>query len=223
MKRNLFLGHVGQQNIWFNFRAWSWESTGSKVTKDTFSETMGDQDSYRETFVLWVGNTQVSGSDHSGEFRIGGRGQVNCNTLWEKWTCLQLCKHGCLKVKGIYITKKLPLLPTATDRSHWLWKGRSRNALWIHPFRWIQSECVCSGWHGAEGVSTAGGEWVHADQQHVYQQGPGVAVRQEVHRGAQDAEAPQEVPGRRWRKSVVGLGVINTGLVWSTEDGLLIG
>ena len=53
------------------------------------------------------------------------------------------------------------------------------------------------GRHGAEGVSTAGGEWVHADQQHVYQQGPGVAVRQEVRRGAQDAEAPQEVPGRR--------------------------
>ena len=74
--------------------------------QDTFSETMGEQDSYRETFALWVGNTQVSGSDHSGEFRIGGRGQVNCNTLWEKWTCLQVCKHGCKKVKGISITKK---------------------------------------------------------------------------------------------------------------------
>ena len=53
------------------------------------------------------------------------------------------------------------------------------------------------GGHGAEGVSTAGGEGVHADQQHVHQQGPGVAVRQEVHRGAHVAEAPQEVPGRR--------------------------
>ena len=42
-------------------------STGSLVTKDTFSETMGEQDSYRETFALWVVNTQVtkvSGSDH---------------------------------------------------------------------------------------------------------------------------------------------------------------
>lgn len=52
------------------------------------------------------------------------------------------------------------------------------------------------GGHGAEGVGTAGGEGVHADQQHVHQQGPGVAVRQEVQRRAQDAEAPQEVPGR---------------------------
>ena len=41
---------------------------------------MGEQDSYRETFALWVGNIQLtkeSGSDHSGAFRIGGRGQVN--------------------------------------------------------------------------------------------------------------------------------------------------
>ena len=33
----------------------------------------------RETFALWVLNiqvTKVSGSDHRGEFRIGGRGQV---------------------------------------------------------------------------------------------------------------------------------------------------
>ena len=45
---------------------------------------MGEQDSYRVTFALWVGNTQVtkvSGSDYRGEFRIGGRGQVNCNKL----------------------------------------------------------------------------------------------------------------------------------------------
>ena len=40
------------------------------------------------------------------EFRIGGRGQVNCNTLWGMWTCLQVCKQGCKKVKGIYTTKK---------------------------------------------------------------------------------------------------------------------
>ena len=77
---------------------------GRKVTKDTFSETMGEQDSYRETFALLVGNTQVSGSDRSGEFRIGGRGQVNCNTLWEKWTCMQVCKHGGKKVKGMIET-----------------------------------------------------------------------------------------------------------------------
>ena len=30
MLRNLFLGHVGKRNIWFNIRAWSWESTCSK-------------------------------------------------------------------------------------------------------------------------------------------------------------------------------------------------
>ena len=41
---------------------------------------MGDQDSYRETFELWAGNiqlTKLSGSDHSGAFRIGGKVQVN--------------------------------------------------------------------------------------------------------------------------------------------------
>jgi hypothetical protein len=40
---------------------------------------MGEQDSYRETFALWVGIiqvTKVSGSDHREEFRIGGRGHV---------------------------------------------------------------------------------------------------------------------------------------------------
>ena len=74
---------------------------GSRVTKDTFSETMGDQDSYRETFALWVGNTQVSGIDHSGEFRIGGRGQINCNTLSGIG---HVCKSASM-VQGIYITK----------------------------------------------------------------------------------------------------------------------
>ena len=73
---------------------------GSRVTKDTFSETMGDQDSYRETFALWVGNTQVSGSDHCGGFRIGGRGRVNCNTLWGIG---HVCKSASM-VQGIYIT-----------------------------------------------------------------------------------------------------------------------
>lgn len=48
--------------------------------------------------------------------------------------------------------------------------------------------------HGAEGVCTAGGEGVDADEQHVHQQGPGVAVGQEVECGGEDAEAPQEVP-----------------------------
>ena len=46
-------------------------STGSKVTMDTFSETMGEQDSYRETFTFGAGNiqfTKLSGSDHSGAF-----------------------------------------------------------------------------------------------------------------------------------------------------------
>ena len=56
-EEKLLLGHVGQRNIWLNFRARSWESPGSKVTKDTFNETMGEQYSYRETFALWAGNT----------------------------------------------------------------------------------------------------------------------------------------------------------------------
>lgn len=53
------------------------------------------------------------------------------------------------------------------------------------------------GRHGAEDVSAAGGEGVQADQKHVDEQRPGVAVRQEVQRGAQHAEPPQEVPGRQ--------------------------
>lgn len=48
--------------------------------------------------------------------------------------------------------------------------------------------------HGAEGVRTAGGEGVNADEQHVHQKGPGVAVGQEVQGGAEDTETPQEVP-----------------------------
>lgn len=48
--------------------------------------------------------------------------------------------------------------------------------------------------HGAEGVCTAGGEGVNADEQHVHQQRPGVAVREEVQSGAENGEAPQEVP-----------------------------
>lgn len=48
--------------------------------------------------------------------------------------------------------------------------------------------------HGAEGVGAAGGEGVNTDEQHVHQQGPGVAVCQEVQSGAEDAETPQEVP-----------------------------
>lgn len=48
--------------------------------------------------------------------------------------------------------------------------------------------------HGAEGVRTAGGEGVDTDEHHVDQQGPGVAVGQEVQSGAEGAETPQEVP-----------------------------
>lgn len=51
--------------------------------------------------------------------------------------------------------------------------------------------------HGAEGVSAAGREGVNADEQHVDQQGPGVAVGHEVQGGAEDAETPQEVPARQ--------------------------
>lgn len=48
--------------------------------------------------------------------------------------------------------------------------------------------------HGAEGVCTAGGEGVDADEQHVNQQGPCVAVSHEVQSGAKDGETPQKVP-----------------------------
>lgn len=48
--------------------------------------------------------------------------------------------------------------------------------------------------HGAEGVSAAGSKGVQADQKHVDQQRPGVALRHEVYGGAQHAESPQEVP-----------------------------
>ena len=76
------------------------EHDHGKVTKDTFRETMGERYSYRETFALWIGNTQVSGTDHSGEFRIGGRGQINCNTLSGIG---HVCKSASM-VQGIYIT-----------------------------------------------------------------------------------------------------------------------
>jgi len=59
------------------------------------------------------------------------------------------------------------------------------------------------GRHGAEGVRAAGGEGVDADEQHVHQQGPGVAVGQEVHREAQPAEPPQEVPAQQQQQQPV--------------------
>lgn len=46
-------------------------------------------------------------------------------------------------------------------------------------------------------MGAAGGEGVDADEQHVDQQRPGVAVAQEVQRGAELAEAPQEVPAEK--------------------------
>ena len=62
------------------------------------SETMVDQDSYRETFALWVENiqlTKVSGSDHSGAFRIGRRGQVKMQyTMGE---VVMSARQGCLQ------------------------------------------------------------------------------------------------------------------------------
>lgn len=48
--------------------------------------------------------------------------------------------------------------------------------------------------HGAEGMRAAGGEGVNTDEQHVHQQGPGVAVGQEIHIGAEHGEMPQEIP-----------------------------
>lgn len=48
--------------------------------------------------------------------------------------------------------------------------------------------------HGAEGVCTAGREGVNADEHHVHQQRPGVAVSQEVQGRAENAETPQKVP-----------------------------
>lgn len=43
-------------------------------------------------------------------------------------------------------------------------------------------------------MSTTGCERINADQQHIHQQRPRVALRQEVHRGTEHEEAPQEVP-----------------------------
>lgn len=60
------------------------------------------------------------------------------------------------------------------------------------------------GRHGAKGVSTAGGEGVQADQKHVDEQRPGVALRQEVQSGAQHAKPPQEVPIIAQHKSYMG-------------------
>lgn len=48
--------------------------------------------------------------------------------------------------------------------------------------------------HGAEGVCTTGREGVNADEHHVHQQRPGVAVSQEVQGRAENAETPQKVP-----------------------------
>ena len=59
---------------------------------------MGEEDSYRETFALWAGNvqlTKLSGSDHFGALRIGGKVQVNLqlmgydepSTLTKSLTC----------------------------------------------------------------------------------------------------------------------------------------
>lgn len=62
------------------------------------------------------------------------------------------------------------------------------------------------GGHGAEGVRAAGGEGVNADEQHVHQQGPRVAVAQEVQRGAEEAEVPQEVPAADETDSVTTYG-----------------
>lgn len=48
--------------------------------------------------------------------------------------------------------------------------------------------------HGAEGVCTTGREGVNADEHHVHQQRPGVAVGQEVQGREENAETPQKVP-----------------------------
>ena len=63
----------------------------AKVTKNTFGETIGEQDSYRQTFSLWVG----SGSDlRPSQFVI-------------QWVIIgHVCRsvrHGC---KQVYTTKK---------------------------------------------------------------------------------------------------------------------
>ena len=83
---------------------------------------MGEQDSYRETFALWVGNTQVSGSDHSGEFRMAG--EANLTAIHYGEVDMQVCKHGCKKVNRIYITKKSVDWPGLIIRHI----GYSRNA-----------------------------------------------------------------------------------------------
>ena len=96
--------------------------TGSKVTKDTFSETMDEQDSSSETFALWVVNTKVTKVNGSDQFTIvesllAGKAQINFNKiLWGKWTRLQVCKQGCNTVKGIYTTKQSVDLPGLSIR-----------------------------------------------------------------------------------------------------------
>lgn len=67
--------------------------------------------------------------------------------------------------------------------------------------------------HGAEGVSAARSEGVDADEQHVHQQGPGVAVSQEVHGGAEDAETPQEIPGTQKQLLSHSFIIISTKLL----------
>ena len=56
--------------------------TGSKVTKDTFSDTMDEQDSSSETFALRVVNTKVTKVNGSDQFTIvesllEGKAQIN--------------------------------------------------------------------------------------------------------------------------------------------------
>lgn len=72
--------------------------------------------------------------------------------------------------------------------------------------------------HGAEGVGAAGREGVNADEQHVHQQGPGVAVGHEVQAGAEDAETPQEVPAKQQQQQKKMSRI--TAIVWISTAGL---
>ena len=95
--------------IYSNISPWSWERTGSKFNKDTLNETMGERYSYRECLALLVVTVKQSSHRWVGvaigeSLGLAGEARLNCNLLWWKRICLQVCKQGCKTVEGIYTT-----------------------------------------------------------------------------------------------------------------------
>lgn len=87
--------------------------------------------------------------------------------------------------------------PAVGHRVRPVWDGTAKTVETERSIVEEVADVTSFSWHGAEGVSAAGGEGIKADQQHVDQQRPGVAIRHEVQRRAQDAEPPQKIPGRQ--------------------------